>query len=195
MTTILHIDSSGRHDGSYSRKLTAALVKKLQTLGPDAKIIKRELAQGVEFVDQDWIEANFTPADERTILQKERLSGSDALVDEVIQADHIVIGAPIYNFSVPGVLKAWVDQICRAGVTFRYEPTGPVGLLQDKRAFIVIASGGTEVQGPADFATDYLKHVLGFIGIQDVSIVNAGQLMVDEEAALERAKSKIEQAA
>ncbi len=195
MTTILHINSSGRYDGSYSRKLTAQLVERLVSENADTTIIERDLARGVEFIDEAWIGANFTAADQRSGTQKERLANSDSLVAELTAADIVVIGVPLYNFSVPAVLKAWIDQIARANLTFRYEGGGPVGLLEGKRAYIVMTSGGTELSGPVDYASDYLRHVLGFVGIKDVTFVTANQLMVDEEAALNEAHSEIAKAA
>jgi FMN-dependent NADH-azoreductase len=136
----------------------------------------RDLGDGVPFVDADWIASNFTPA--------------EALVAELQAADTLVIGAPIYNFGVPAALKAWIDQVARAGVTFRYSETGPVGLLSGKRAFIVAASGGTEAGGGMDFATGYLRHVLGFLGIADVTLVAADRLMFDQ-GAVARAEAEI----
>ncbi|MEM8754038.1 MAG: NAD(P)H-dependent oxidoreductase [Pseudomonadota bacterium] len=195
MTTILHVDSSGRVDGSHSRRLSSELVDRLTAGRADARVIHRDVSAGLPVVDQGWIEANFTPEGARTPDQKARLTGSDDLVAELENADVIVIGVPIYNFSVPASLKAWIDQICRAGLTFRFGPEGPVGLLDGKRAYLVVASGGTEVEGPIDFATGYLRHVLGFIGVRDVTVVNAGRRMADEEAAEERALQTIAEAA
>ncbi|MDD9910327.1 MAG: NAD(P)H-dependent oxidoreductase [Ahrensia sp.] len=193
--TILHVNSSGRAEGSYSRKLGSNLVEQLSRGHQHVEVIERDVAQGVEFVDQNWIEANFTPAGSRRADQQERLFGSDALVRELQAADVIVIGVPIYNFSVPATLKAWIDQVARANVTFRYTPDGPVGLLENKKAYVVMTSGGTEVGGPIDFASGYVKHVLGFLGITDVTLVNADRLMADEQAALDAAHEQIAKAA
>lgn len=195
MTTILHVNTSGRNTGSHSRKLSTELIAKLTAAHPNASVIERDIASGIEFVDQTWIEATFTPETQRSSDQKFRLSGSDTLVGEVQAADQLVIAVPIYNFSIPGVLKAWVDQICRIGVTFKHVDGQPVGLLENKKAFLVITSGGTEVQGPVDFATDYMTHVLAFIGITDVAIINAGQLMFDESGVLAKARQTIAAAA
>ena len=89
----------------------------------------------------------------------------------------LVIGLPIYNFSVPAAMKAWIDQIARVGVTFNYSENGPVGLMKKKRAIILLASGGTKVGSDIDFASEYMKHILGFIGITDVTIIAADALM------------------
>lgn len=194
MGTILQIDSSGRYEGSYSRKYSAALADKLSK-AHKAEIVYRDVAQGVEFVDERWINASFTPVDERTEAQKERLAQSDLLVAEVQAADHIIIGAPIYNFSVPAVLKAWIDQICRAGVTFKYGPDGPEGLVKGKTVWLVMASGGTPLEGDVDFATGYLRQVASFIGIEDVQLVPLGRIMADESAAEDAARQVIVQAA
>ena len=193
MTTILHISSSGRQDGSFSRDLSKELLERLEIANPRATIIERDIANGVEFVDQTWIESNFTPKEERNSEQQLRLKDSDLLVSELKSADIVVISTPIYNFSVPGVLKAWIDQICRAGLTFKYESTGPIGLLSNTKAYLVVTSGGTEVRGPVDFATDYLVHVLGFIGIDNVTIVDAGQLMADKDLVISKARETIQQ--
>lgn len=189
--TLLKINSSGRFEGSHSRALSEVLAAKLMADGQISNVIERELADGIEFVDQDWIFANFSQADERSAAQKRRLEGSDELVRELKAASTIVIGMPIYNFGPPAVLKAWIDQVARAGWTFQYTPDGPIGLLENKQAYLVVASGGTEVSGPVDFATDYMKHTLGFIGITDVAVISAGQLMADEAATLSAANDQI----
>lgn len=114
------------------------------------------------------------PVDDRGTVQHDTLALSDKLVSELQKVDTIVIGAPIYNVSVPAYLKAWIDLVTRAGLTFQYIETGPKGLLEGKRAIVALASGGTPVGSDADFATGYLRHVLGFIGITDVQFVAAG---------------------
>ena len=193
MTSILHIDSSARFDGSYSRKLGGELVDALKADG--ATVTHRNASDDMGFVDEAWVQANFTPEGERTAEQKTRLSLSDELVAELQAADHLVLGAPIYNFSVPASLKAWIDQVCRAGVTFRYTQDGPEGLLDGKKATIIITSGGTPVRSEVDFATAYLTQVMNFIGIKDVTIIDAGLLMADEDASLSRAREQMALAA
>ncbi|MCB4457552.1 FMN-dependent NADH-azoreductase [Leisingera sp. McT4-56] len=187
-TTVLHIDSSARTEGSISRDLSAQITARL---GAD-NVIRRDLAVPLPLLDGAWIGANFTPADQRSEADKQLLALSDSLVEELKQADTIVIGTPIYNFSVPSTLKAWIDLVARVGVTFRYEETGPIGLLEGKRAIIAVASGGTQAGSDIDFATTYLRHVLGFIGITEVEIVAADALMVDADSALAKAKTQIE---
>ncbi len=181
MTKILRIDSSMRRSGSTTRNLADKVIAQLTSAG-DASVRIRDLADGIDFIDESWIGANFTDPAERSDAQKEKLAGSDALVAEVRDADVLVVSAPIYNFGVPAALKAWIDQIARARETFRYTENGPVGLLEGKRAILVLASGGTEIGSEIDFATGYLRHVLGFIGIHDVEVIAAGRQMVDAQA-------------
>ena len=189
MTHILRVDASMRHDGSTTRALTDATVEKLAASG--ATVTTRDLADGVQIIDQEWIGANFTDPEDRTPEQAERLALSDALIGELQAADIVVIGMPIYNFGVPAALKAWVDQVARARVTFRYTENGPQGLLQGKRAVIVAASGGTGVNSEIDFATPYLRHALGFLGIHDVQVVAADQQMMNA-GALDHAREQVQ---
>jgi len=186
--TVLHIDSSARLEGSVTRDLSAQIVSRLGA----EQVIRRDLAAPLPLLDGAWVGANFTPADQRSDEQKQLLSLSDSLIEELKQADTIVIGTPIYNFSVPSTLKAWIDLVARVGVTFRYEETGPIGLLEGKRAIIAVASGGTQAGSDIDFATTYLRHVLGFIGITDVEIVAADAMSIDADGALAKAKGQIE---
>lgn len=190
-STVLHIDSSARAENSVTRSLSAEITARLS---PD-QVLRRDLATPLPLLNEAWVSANFTPADQRNEAQKELLAQSDALIEELKQADTIVIGAPIYNFSVPSTLKAWIDLVARAGVTFRYTETGPIGLLEGKRAIVAVASGGTQVGSDIDFATTYLRHVLGFIGITNVEVVAADQLSMDSEGSLARAKSAISELA
>jgi FMN-dependent NADH-azoreductase len=186
--TVLNIQASARHDGSVTRQLSE---KVLASIGADTTIT-RDLSEGLPLLNAPWIDANFTPSDDRTDAPRETLAQSDGLVDEISRADTLVIGSPVYNFSVPAVLKAWIDQICRIGVTFKYTPDGPVGLLTGKRAIIVIASGGTSVGSDIDYASDYLKHIMGFVGITDLSIIAADALGNDAEAKIAAVQNEIE---
>ncbi len=189
--TLLHIDASARRDGSVSRQLTDQIIEKLT---PD-HVIARDLANPLPHVNEAWISANFTPITDRNDEQNKALELSDTLIEEIQQADTIVIGAPIYNFGVPAGLKAWIDLVARAGVTFRYTEEGPVGLLTGKRTIVVVASGGTEAGSNYDFATGFLKHVLGFIGLTDVEFVTADKLALDAEGTMAKAKADIERIA
>ncbi len=185
--TILQIDASARTEGSTTRALTAQIVAKLGA----EKVIHRDLATPLPVLSEAWVGANFTAADQRSAAQKAELALSDVLVGELQDADTLVIGVPVYNFSVPANLKAWVDLVARAGVTFSYGSNGPEGLLKGKRAVLAVASGGTTVGSEYDFATGYLRHVLGFIGITDVAIIAADAMVGDAEGALSRAREEI----
>jgi FMN-dependent NADH-azoreductase len=187
MTKILRIDSSARHEGSVTRDLTRRIAEELGGPVTHLDLAAAPLPQ----IDETWVRANFTPEAERTPEQRAVLSGSDALIEQLREADAIVIGLPVYNFGVPAALKAWIDLVARAGVTFRYTPDGPVGLLKGKRAVIAVASGGTRAGSEIDFATPYLRHVLGFLGIEDVRFVSADTLAMDAEAAMARAEAQL----
>ncbi|MEO1677679.1 MAG: NAD(P)H-dependent oxidoreductase [Pseudomonadota bacterium] len=187
--TVLRIYASARRTGSITRELADDIVARLKP----ASVITRDLAdQAIPQIDEAWAGANFTPAGDRSVEQQSKLALSDALIGELQAADTIVIGLPIYNFGVPAALKAWVDQVARAGVTFRYSENGPVGLLDGKRAIVAVASGGTEVGSSIDFATGFVRHILGFIGIHDVEFVAADRMMLDAEASIARAKGQVE---
>lgn len=179
--SILKVLVSPRGKDSVSRKLANQLITALNA----ERVVTRDISTGVPVVDGAWIGAAFGGDD------KAPLTTSEELVAEVKAVDHIVIATPIWNFGVPAALKAWIDQIARAGVTFKYTDTGPVGLMVGKKATIVISSGGTESGSAIDFATPYLKHVLGFIGIHDVDVVAADRLMVDADASMEKAEAAI----
>ncbi len=189
---VLRVDASMRNAGSKSRELTDRLITRLTEGGGIASVTTRDLVHGIEFVDEAWIGANFTPEEDRSDAQKARLAGSDALVEEVKAADILVIGAPIYNFSVPAAMKAWIDQIARARKTFKYTENGPVGLLEGKKAYVVVTSGGVPVGSAVDFASGYLRHVLGFIGIEDVTIIAADSLMQAGDAKVDEAAGAID---
>ena len=188
---ILEVSASGRRANSVSRMLSRDVVAALETRHGSIDVSRRDLADGIGLVDEAWIDANFTPDDDRTPRQRERLAESDALVAELQQADVIVIGAPIYNFGVPASLKAWVDMIARARLTFRYTDNGPQGLLEGKKAYVVVASGGVPVDSPVDFATPYLRQALRFVGISDVEIIAADQLNANATDAIDSARARI----
>ncbi len=189
--TILRVDSSGRTENSDSRTLVTELIDTLSPPDRAASVIERNLAKGVEFVDDAWIGANFTPDADRNAAHHARLAGSEVLVSELEAADILVIGMPIYNFGIPAALKAWIDQVARARRTFRYTESGPEGLLTGKKVFVVITSGGTEIGGPLDFVSDYLRHVLGFLGMTDVTLIAADRLMQDRDGRLAEVRRTI----
>ncbi len=187
--TVLHLDSSARYKGSVSRELSK---KTVEQLGAD-EVIYRDLAHGVDLIDETWVFANFTAPDERSDAQKERLALSDTLIAELKKADTVVIGVPLYNFGVPAAFKLWIDQVARAGVTFQYTENGPKGLLEGKKAIVVMTSAGVPSGSPADFLTPYVKFVLGFIGIQDVEFVNADRNLERAETVISDGEAQIEE--
>ena len=186
--TVLRIDASARTQDSVTRDLTG----RISALWTGAQVLHRDLAATpVPQLTEDWVTANFTPPANRTDAQTQALALSDSLIDELRAADTLVIGLPVYNFGVPAALKAWVDHVARAGVTFRYTETGPEGLLTGKRAILAMASGGTQAGSEIDYASTYMRHILGFIGITDVTVVAADQLALDADASLARATDQI----
>ena len=188
---VLEVSASGRRRDSVSRMLTQELIDALETREGRLSVTRRDLSEGIPLVDESWINANFTPDEERSAQQRETLAASDALVAELQAADVVVIGSPIYNFGVPAALKAWVDMIARARLTFRYTANGPEGLLRGKKAYVVIASGGVPVDSPVDFATPYLRQALRFVGITDVEVIAADQLNKMADDAIDAARMRI----
>lgn len=189
--TILHIDSSARTTGSITRTLSQNLVDKLSDA--NTVVVTRDIGRSpLPILTEEWVGANFTPDDARTPAQKDVLALSDQLVEEFEAADAIVLGVPIYNFGVPATFKAWIDLVARARKTFQYTENGPVGLLQGKKAYVAIASGGTASGSEIDFATPYVRHVLGFLGIHDVTNIAADQLMAVGESKVTEAQQQID---
>ena len=185
--TLLRVDTSARRTGSISRQLTDAIVAKLAPV----ETLTRDLANALPQIDETWVGANFTPADKRSEVQVETLALSDTLIAELRAADAIIIGVPVYNFGVPTALKAWIDLIARAGETFKYTETGPVGLLENKKVYIAMASGGVPVGSPMDYATTYLKQVLNFVGLTDIEIIAADGMATDAENKLKAANDAV----
>lgn len=185
--TLLRIDASARTDGSTSRRLADEITAKL---APET-VISRDLSTGLPLIDAGWIAANFTPDEDRGDEHRAALALSDELIAELKAADTVLIALPIYNFGVPTALKAWVDLISRARVTFRYTEAGAEGMLTGKRAILAIASGGTEVDSAIDFATPYLRHILNFVGITDIQVVRSDRQMLDADASSARAADDI----
>jgi FMN-dependent NADH-azoreductase len=188
---VLEINASARQDGSVSRRLVDDLVAALQDRHSGVSVTRRDVAAGLPFIDEDWVSANFTPEEERTARDRDILALSDELVRELEAADVLVIGAPIYNFSIPATLKAWIDMIARARKTFRYTENGVEGLLKGKKAFVVVPSGGVPIGSAVDFATPYLRHALGFVGITDVEFVGAQGADRGNDQALDDARARI----
>jgi FMN-dependent NADH-azoreductase len=203
MATLLKIDSSPMGDHSISRKLTAQFAASWQKAHPRGEVISRDLSR-TELVPVNglWVGAAYTPEDARSREQREALAVSDTLIAELQRAEEYVLGVPMHNFSIPSTLKLWIDQVARAGKTFSYGADGPKGLLNGKKATLLIASGGVYEHGTAmaslNFVTPYLKAVFGFIGVTDVTIIRAegtAQLMsgkVDTETFLAPSLEKVQ---
>ena len=188
---VLRIDSSGRVQNSVTRQLADRLITQLHRKGHEIQVTTRDVAQGIPFVNEEWINANFTDPAQRSAEQRAALAYSDELVQEIMHADVLVIGAPIYNFGIPAALKAWIDMIARARLTFRYSENGPVGLITGKQAFVITASGCTPIGSELDFASAYLRHALAFVGITQVETIAAERLMIQVDAAREIAIEQI----
>ncbi len=168
---ILQINSSARSNGSESTRLADQIVARVAA-GQDATIVRRDLAAAPHPVlDEAALQALFTPADQRTPEQAARVALDDALIAQAQAADVIVIGAPMYNFGITVQLKSWFDAIARAGVTFKYGPTGPVGLLTGKKVFVAVTRGGLHKGGPSDTQLPHLRTFLSFVGLDDVQFV------------------------
>ncbi|WP_299816597.1 NAD(P)H-dependent oxidoreductase [uncultured Jannaschia sp.] len=189
--TVLRIDSSAKEEGSVTQKLLDQIEARI---GPAD--MRRDLGGvAVPQIGGTWLAANFTPPEERTPQHRETLALSDELIAELRAADTILIGLPVYNFSIPGSLKAWIDLVARAGETFRYTEDGPIGLLENKRVIVAYASAGTGFGSEIDHASPYLRHILGFMGITDVTFVYADQQNMKGDEAIETARSQIEELA
>ncbi len=186
MANLLYINSSVRNAGSLSRQLSAEFVAKWQAANPAGNVVERDLASNpVPHLTEQMMGAFFTPAEARNAEQAHIVKVSDTLVDELFAADVIVIGAPMYNFSVPSSLKAWIDHVARAGRTFQYGANGPEGLVKGKKVYVFTASGGVYSEGGAvafDHLTTFLRTVLGFIGLTDVQFVRAEGVAMGEQA-------------
>ena len=190
---ILRLDASANPESSGSRKLGDYLLRQIALTNQHIEVRERDLNLDAQFIDGDWIAANFSAADSRSDAHNQRLAHSDKLIAELEWADHLVLTTPMYNFGIPSTLKAWIDQVCRAWVTFRYTAEGPVGLLTGKRADIVITTGGAPLGSPVDFVSSYLRQVFAFIGINEIEITGADGMNQDAEQSFSRAVQQIEQ--
>ena len=181
---ILQINASARSAGANSTRLADAITARLTAKNPGAIVELRDLAsQPHPVLDEPSLGALFTPADQRTPEQAARVALDDALIAQVQSADAIVLGVPMYNFGVPVQLKAWIDAIARAGVTFRYTENGPQGLITGKKVYVALARGGLYRNTPADSQVPYLKSVLAFLGMTDVEFIYAEGLAMGPDAA------------
>jgi FMN-dependent NADH-azoreductase len=195
---LLHLDSSILADSSASRQLSRAVVDAWQVAEPDAQVIYRDLASdALGHLSAASLVAAGTPAELRSAAQQHEIELSERTLTEFLEADAIVIGAPMYNFSLPSQLKAWIDRIAVAGKTFTYTENGPQGLAGGKKVVVVSTAGGVHAGQPSGAAhEDYLKFVLGFVGIDDVQVVRAEGLAYGEEpraAAMQAAAQQVNQ--
>ena len=199
MKKILNIVSSIMGDQSFSIKLSQTILDKLQATYPGSQVVTRELSkQPFPYMEESYLAALFTPEESRTPEHKAAVKHSDEAIQELLDADIVVIGAPVYNFAIPSTLKSWIDHIVRAGKTFSYSAQGPEGLVKNKKVYIAIASGGVFSEGPYkayDFVAPYLKLTLGFIGLQDVEIFRIEGTKVPDvkETAWAKAVSSVEE--
>lgn len=190
---ILQINSSANKESSVSRSQVKHIVSKIKDKDTSAEIIDRDVAYSdLPFVNQEFVETMFYKG-ELNEKQKEILAVSDVLVDEVLASDVLVIGAPMYNYSVPASLKAYFDLIARQGKTFQYEESGSItGFLKDKTVIVVIATGGTPIGSPMDHSTDYITTFLGFLGVTDIHFIELDQVGVKGKEKLTEAEVKVD---
>jgi len=184
------IDSSARKDGSTSRALAKKLLDKIKK--PEDEVIYRDLDDEMVFVSGLTESGMKIEEKDRNEHHKKMFELSDKLVGELKESDIIIISAPIYNYGPPATLKAWADLAARVGETFRFKPDGRrEGLLSNKRAFLVITSGGTKLNSNEDFLTPWLKFILNFFGIEKVDVVSADQMALDYEKSIKDAETQI----
>ncbi|MGI4733850.1 MAG: FMN-dependent NADH-azoreductase [Janthinobacterium lividum] len=194
---ILEILSSPRGAASYSTQLANGLVEKLVAANPGSTVKLHDLTSTLfPHLEEVHLQSFFTPAESRTPDQQAAVRHSDEAIAELMAADTIVIGAPLYNFGIASTLKAWIDHIARAGVTFQYTAAGPEGLVKGKKVYIAMSSGGVYSEGPMtsyDFVAPYLKTFLGFIGMTDVTVVRVEGTGVPElqATALQKALDSV----
>lgn len=195
---LLHLDSSILGQNSVSRQLTAAVVEAVRAKHSDVQISYRDLAgQPIAHLSGEIIGANFTAEADWTETQRSESGLSNALIEEFLGTDVLVIGAPMYNFSIPSQLKSWIDRVAAAGRTFKYGANGPEGLAGGKKVVIVSSRGGvysTEQGQLMDFQEDYLRTVLGFLGITDIAFIRAEAVNMGEDkraTAIHAAKEAI----
>jgi len=185
------IYASARKKGSTSRALAKKLLDKIKK--PGDEIIYRDLDDEMLFVAGLTESGMSIPLNERTEQHKKMFELSDKLVSELKESDVIIISTPIYNFGPPATLKAWSDLAARVKSTFKYSPDGKqIGLLENKKVYLVITSGGTKIDSKDDFLTPWLKHVLNFFGIKDIQTIYADQMSIDYDNSIKQAEKQIE---
>lgn len=194
---ILHLISSPRGQASFSIKLSNEVVKKLQAANPGSTVTVHDLTQTpFPHLEEVHLSSFYTPVENRSVEQTEAVKHSDQAIAELFEADTIVMGVPLYNFGIPSTLKAWIDHIARAGITFSYSEKGPEGLVKNKKVYLAISSGAVYSEGmmkPYDFTEPYLRSVLGFLGMTDITAfrVEGVNLPHLKDNALEKAINSI----
>ena len=187
---IYQIDSSARKKGSSSRALAKKVLDKIRN--PDDEVIYRDLDDEMLFVSGLTESGMKIDEKDQTEDHKKMFKLSDKLVSELKESDIIIISAPIYNYGSPATLKAWSDLAARVGETFRFKPDGRrEGLLKNKRAYLVITSGGTKLNSKEDFLTPWLKFILNFFGIEKVDVISADQMALNYEKSIKDAEEQI----
>ena len=187
---IYQIDCSARKKGSTSRELAKKLLEKIRK--SEDEVIYRDLDDEMLFVAGLTESGMSIPEDERTEQNKKMFELSDKLVKELKDSDIIIISTPIYNFGPPATLKAWSDLAARVKSTFKYSPDGKqIGLLENKKVYLIITSGGTKVESKDDYLTPWLKHVLNFFGIKNIQTISADQMSIDYEGSIKKAEEEI----
>lgn len=194
-TKILRIDSSIFSDQGVSQRMTQAIVEQLGRVHGDISLVHRDLAKApLPHFSAEVIAALSASADTRTAEQQALVALADQLINELLEADVLVLAAPMYNFGIPSTLKSWIDFVARAGVTFRYTESGPEGLVKGKVAYIATARGGIYQGQTSDLQVPYLKTYLGFLGIDDVRVVYAeGLNMGQADQSMAKALADIQQ--
>ncbi|MHC8355256.1 FMN-dependent NADH-azoreductase [Pseudomonas sp. LB3P81] len=199
MSRVLIIESSARQQDSVSRQLTQTFITQWKAAHPNDQITVRDLAVNpVPHLDINLLGGWMKPAGQRSDIEQVSLERSNQLTDELLAADVLVMAAPMYNFAIPSTLKAWLDHVLRAGVTFKYTDTGPQGLLSGKRAYVLTARGGIYAGSTADHQEPYLRQVMGFIGIHDVIFIHAEGMNLGgdfQEKGLNQANASLAQVA
>ncbi|AOA05953.1 MULTISPECIES: FMN-dependent NADH-azoreductase [Pseudomonas] len=195
MSNVLIIESSARQQGSFSRQLTQQFISQWQAAHPADQVTLRDLALNpVPHLDANLLGGWMKPEAQRNADEQSSLQRSNELTDELLAADVLMLAAPMYNFAIPSTLKAWLDHVLRAGVTFKYTETGPQGLLTGKKAYVLTARGGLYAGSTSDHQEPYLRQVLAFVGIHDVTFIHAEGMNLGgdfQEKGLNQAKASL----
>jgi FMN-dependent NADH-azoreductase len=198
MKNILVIESSPRGDTSFSRKLSRAVLEKLKEKNPGANVKIHDLTKNpTPHLEESHLAAFFSPAEKHSDTDKKAILHSNEAVAEILNADAIVVGVPMFNFGIPSVLKAWIDHLARSGLTFSYGEKGPEGLVKGKKVYLAIATGGVYSEGPMkayDFTESYLRAVLGFLGMTDITTYRVEGVAIPgvQDTALEKSIQSIQ---